>query len=881
MKRHIIWWMLCILCSLQVSAVLKEKDLARTLGVLKAELQADCERQQAFMERYSSQSEAQHSQLVDYMQKCEQIGLMLYSQKADYTFDMAYACQQATDLYKNLKDNNLPYDQIKTRLEQEIERYAELIRSLKQLPPIDVDDRDEVMTQADSIIQMAMDSLRAVRDSLAMLNDTAAVASIENIAKGLKQKKDKEKEHLEPYMLNEEQQADRKECLVYADSLKTSLEAFLTSLTNENTYYASVSEKAEKLNDFAKSRYHILQQSIFRNGGKNYLTILSELPRQIRMANRDIKSKYLPFKRHSQNYSEWRGMYVAFISIFLFLYMAIGALLSTLIIRFLMPKRFQTSEFKAKRSMLNAVLGIFIFAISVMIARIFIDRNFILMSTSLMILLAWLLLVIFISFLIRLDGTQVRHAVRIYLPFISMAFVVILFRIILIPNNLVNLIYPPILLGFTIWQVRTILLDRNLLPASDVIYSNISAVAMIVACIASWIGFTLLAVEIMVWWMFQLTGIQTITCIYDLMKNYETNRLAFKLTPSLKEKKDKGEDIAAELKTQVNKMKSGDYINKTWHYDLMRITIVPILAIVSILYSIYWAADIFEMNSTCYDIFVYKFIDQKDVIQLSLYQICIAASLYFIFRFINYFTHSFYRHLRRNVLKMENTYNRTLANNVIGILVWGLYFIIVLVMLKIPKSGISIVTAGLATGMGFAMKDLLENFFYGISLMTGRVRVGDYIECDGIQGKVDSITYQSTQLLTSDGSIIAFLNSALFSKNFKNMTRNHRYELIKIPIGVSYGTNVEKVRQLLIEAITPIGKQRNKEGKFYFDPSQAIGVSLANFGDNSVDLSVGIWMRVEDKLDLTPRVREVIYNVLNENGIEIPFPQRDVHIIQA
>ena len=119
------------------------------------------------------------------------------------------------------------------------------------------------------------------------------------------------------------------------------------------------------------------------------------------------------------------------------------------------------------------------------------------------------------------------------------------------------------------------------------------------------------------------------------------------------------------------------------------------------------------------------------------------------------------------------------------------------------------ILAGLVTGMGFAMKDLLENFFYGISLMTGRLKVGDFIECDGIQGKVDSIGYQSTQILTLDGAIIAFLNSALFNKNFKNLTKNHEYEMVKIPVGIAYGSNVEEVRRILTEALEPLCKKRD------------------------------------------------------------------------
>ena len=231
------------------------------------------------------------------------------------------------------------------------------------------------------------------------------------------------------------------------------------------------------------------------------------------------------------------------------------------------------------------------------------------------------------------------------------------------------------------------------------------------------------------------------------------------------------------------------------------------------------------------------------------------------------------------LLSPGQTLNLTLARNVIAILVWGLYFIIILVILDVPKSGISLVTAGLATGLGFAMQDLIENFFYGISLMTGRLHVGDFIECDGIQGKVESITYQSTQVITPDGCVIAFLNKALFSKNFKNMTRNHRYELIKIPVGVAYGTDVELVRKLIIDAITPACKAKNKEGHFVTNIRKApLSVAFIDFGDSSIDLAVCVWMRVEDKIALTSRIKELIYNTLNENNIEIPFPQRDVHI---
>ena len=163
MKLKLFCVLALLLMVLPGRAVLKERDLARTLGVLRAELAADYDKQQMFMQMYEQQGVAQHQQLVSYMNQCEQIGLMLYSQSTENTFDMAYACQQAVDLYRQLSTksgNTLPYEKIITRMKTEIERYDALIASLKSMPPVAESD-GEVLTQSDSILLSAIDSLAA------------------------------------------------------------------------------------------------------------------------------------------------------------------------------------------------------------------------------------------------------------------------------------------------------------------------------------------------------------------------------------------------------------------------------------------------------------------------------------------------------------------------------------------------------------------------------------------------------------------------------------------------------------------------------------------------------------------------------------------------
>ena len=845
MKKILVFLLISVLTVFQAHAVLKEKDLAQTLGVLRAELEQAYNEQKMMMARYEQRYGEQHARLIRIMQNSNQIALMLYSQNADFTFDMAYACQAATEQYRNISQYHAPYDKMKTRLKAEIERYDALIKTLRNLPPRLLPN-GELGQMPDSIRKMMPQHIL----------DTA-------------------KKSL--YILDEQGLEDREACVNYATALRDNYVKMLENIELDQEHYERVTNRAKELNTFALSKYEHIQKNIFKNGGDTYFKTLKRFKWHYVVAKKDVDDKYKPFARKS----EWRGPVIYGISIFMIFYILVASILSYILMRWVMPKRWREYlKERNKRPILTVACGVAIFAISITIARFFVKQNFVLMAINLMTFFAWLTDVILISLLIRLNDKQIRAGVRSYMPFILMAFIVIIFRIILIPNNLVNLIYPPAMLLFTIWQF--IVLKRRIakLPDSDMVYTVISLLVMLGSCVASWLGFVLLAVQIMIWWMIQLAAIQTITCLYDLAKTYECRRLARKIG------RKKGEEF--ENKAEVNKffkkiqpnMAKGEYIGQTWFYDFLFKALLPILAVFSVPASVYWATTIFEMSSICRKIFLFVFLNKPGIIQISLYKMCLALELYFLFRYLNYAIHAFFNLLSKRRKKETTTHgkgNATLTNNVISILVWGIYVISVLMIFDVSSSGISIVMAGLATGLGFAMKDLLENFVYGITLMTGRLRVGDYIECDGVQGKVDSINYQSTQLVTLDGSVIAFQNATLFSKNFKNLTRNHGYVLVKIPVGVAYGVNVERVRQVLTKSLEKL-IVKNAAGKYTVDNKQGFKVIFNDFGDSSVDLFVTCWILVEEKAVVIAQIKEVIYNTLNKNNIEIPFPQQDIYI---
>ena len=852
--RKLLLFILITLLPFRAHAVLKESNLASTLAVLRAELANNYNEQKQNLARYAAVTQMQHKQMISLMQRSDQIGLMLYSQKQDFTFDMTYACHEATSLYREFNKRSVPYQKILDRINGELNRYNALIASLQTIPPAVQGNQAHPQVK-----------LKNGQTTPMLVGPGAELA---HMPKG---------KPAGPFMLSKQGQADRDSCLKYATALRDNLERLKNSVIADNEHYKMTSQKLGKLNNYALQRYTTIQHNIFINGDANYFEILGQFSRYLQQAKADAGEKYSTEKVEDKGKeravrSQWRGPIVTGLAFFVLFYIIVAALLSNVFVRWLVPKRFRTEEFMKKKVCIMLFAAMLIFAISIMVCRTFMYHNFFLMASKLLIEYSWLLCAIFVSLLIRLKGDQIKSGFRIYTPIMLMSFIVITFRIIFIPNNLVQLIFPPILLVFTLWQWNVITRHNDNIPRSDIFYTWISLIIMVASTFAAWYGYTLLSVQILIWWMFQLACIQTITCLYDLLAVYEERYLVKKIGEKKNAAKVAHLNILEAIRVRHEK-----HIDKTWFYDLVAMAIVPVLGVFSILLSIWWAADVFDLTATVISIFITNFLNVPDVVQLSLAKIVLVASQYFIFRYLNYLIKALYHKYHKSKVVVNGKPNFTLANNIIAICVWGLYAIISIRLLKIPSTAISVISAGLATGVGFAMKDLLENFFYGISLMTGRVRVGDFIECDGIRGKVDSITYQSTQVVTADGCVIAFLNSSLFSKNFKNITKNHSYEMVAVPVGVAYGANVDEVRGYLIDAVKGL-EEKLPDGRDIISTKKPISVVFDEFGDNSVNLFVTYWVLVEQKFIMTGRVKEAIYNTLNAHNIEIPYPQRDLHI---
>ena len=781
MKRLIIMLFLLVGFAYEAGAVLKEKDLEQTLTILQAELE---QYNQELSVRSAARRERMKrlvTQLLQTMKHADQTAMMLYSQQQDNVFDLTYACQEATKQYKEFHKKQLPFTDFLEKTEKDIARYDSLIQRLEGMP-------DLTMTQYGD------------------------------------QKRDT--------------------CLVLARSIRSLLEGNAQQLRQNIRFYDQTELRLKEQNDYAQKRYSDIQKSIFLNGGDNYLTLLSNIGRRWKQVESAVAKKY---DLNPESQSRWSVVWILGTFIAIMIYVFIAIVINQLFFRFLMPKRFRTEEFKKKRACIIMATTVITFAI---IQGAFLvigsGRNFpfLYMAASLLVEYAWLLGVILVSLLLRVKSDQLGSAIRIYAPLIAVGFIVIGCRIILIPNELVNLVLPPVLLLCALWQWLVIRRHNQNIPRWDIFYTYISLTVFIASVVCSFIGYTLLAVQLLIWWIMQLTCILTITCLSRYLEIYaKKHRLAEKP------------------------------ITQTWAYLLVEKMLLPVLSVTSVMLSIYWAANVFNLGDMCWKLFKYNFIDLQNL-KVSFLKLTMVITMWFVFRYIAMTILALMKvHFE---IKDPTTAESKgmMGKNVIQVLVWGIWLMLSLSLFHISVAWLLAISGGLSTGIGFASKDIIENIYYGASLMAGRIKVGDWIQVEGTMGKVMSINYTSTVIESLYGEVITYQNAQLFSKNYKNLTRNHGYVLAVVPFGVAYGSNLKDVTNLVEETLNNMHHQ-------WIDQTKRVRCVCSEMADSSVNFNLFVWADAPKKSYVVSDVLKCVYDTLNENGIQIPFPQHDIHLIKV
>ncbi|MFY0601434.1 MAG: mechanosensitive ion channel family protein [Cyclobacteriaceae bacterium] len=216
---------------------------------------------------------------------------------------------------------------------------------------------------------------------------------------------------------------------------------------------------------------------------------------------------------------------------------------------------------------------------------------------------------------------------------------------------------------------------------------------------------------------------------------------------------------------------------------------------------------------------------------------------------------------------------RASIGTTIRFLILAIGTIIIIQSAGIDLSALSLIAGALGVGIGFGLQNITDNFISGIIILFEKpIKIGDRIEVGDVQGDVVNISFRATEVKTNDNIIIIVPNSEFISSRVINWSHNDRNIRFRIPVGVSYKEDPEKVKKILLEVAEENPHVLSKPTPYIF---------FDEYGDNSINFMLAVWTSTH--ADKPPVLKSELYYEIfrrfKEEGIEIPFPQRDIHII--
>ena len=868
-----------------VSAVAQEeaatgRTLTGTLKELDLELRTQYNQKSETQQLFNKEYKQQHQRMIDVITQTNEFSILLYSREQSRLFDMAYALKKVTTSYDNFSKGMRPYDQIINELSFEIERYARLIESLRRLPP----EMKEIEVEIE--VEKVLDSLMNfnVNDSL----DTTLSTITSYLEKEIIQIAIKDSASA-PFVLDKAGEEYRDSCIFYASELLKMFAKNRNAVVADSTHYKSAFLRTEEAYNYAEALYAELDKYVFKTGQKPYSEILSDFDTYWKTMKKEMRNEY-DFDALKKAKAEDKEFYNKLSGRAEKAYSASACSiqLGTLFVVWLfvfgilwLLRRY--TKFK------NVIQQKSLFLFSVLVGTILYflmfgyfwqGSEYVHYGVKNINTFLWLLAAIAGSLLLRVKPNQLRHGFCLYLPTILLSLFIIICRNTFIPDILLNIVFTPVLLVAVLGQLVVCLIERGKAPRTDSILGWISLGIYSVALIVSFFGFIFFALIGLVFWYFMLVSLSTIFCISDLMDRYKEKRLDERIEANRKHNAYVyGED--------------SDILNfrVTWFHDFIKQVVVPALLLYSLPLCVRLSLDVFDFTDLFSRYYFEPFFQLTDEatgissLRVSIISIVYLLFLFCLLRYINRVIHVIWHHIRYTAFMRKhkrdyvraNEINLSIGNSIISSIIWMIYVIAVVEELKVPTRSLGLIAGGLSAGIGIALKDIINNFIYGIQLMGGRLRVGDWIECEGVRGRVTAINYQCVLVETINGTEMSFMNASLFGQSFNNLTRNNSYEFTKIIVGVEYGTDVEKVREVLEEAMKQMDT-KDSYGRNIVDPKKGIYIVLDNMSDSAVDIAVKQYVLVPERIAYVDRSKEVIYKALNDAGITIAFPQCDIHV---
>ena len=886
MKKYLLTIVLALcVCALPLMAVVSGKSLTNTLKDLCTELQAAYQQRSDAQQRFNEDFERQHQRMIDVITESNELSILLYTQEQEMTFDLAYALKKVTANYKDFSKDRRPYDHIVNNLNYEIDRNARLIEALRRLPPM----KKEIE------LEVVPDSLMYHNDSLDVhLSDSISSLEKEVIRIAFKDSLSA------PFVLDSTGVVLRDSCIFFVSEILKMNADNRATLIADSMHYQEAYLRLKETYDYAETRYRALERYIFVDGQTPFLEILANPGYYWNKTKVDLRGQYslkelsdgvnesdldenaseeeddTKFFQHLSSKAENTLLVIVCVMqvVVLVSFWLLTFLVLWLLYRYTRLKRYVP---KKKLSIISILMGTIVYFL--VFGFSLYGDEYINLGVEHINTFLWLLIAITGSLLLRVKPDQFRQGFLLYSATFLVVLMIISCRITFMPDKLMVLLFPPVLLLIAIWQLCCCIWVSGKATSIDLTLGWGALAVYLVAFVFAFLGYTFVALLILVWWYFLLAVWLTVVCILDLMSRYKERWL------------DKRIDNMRNRITYVSgEDRESLLFGATWFYDLIRQVAIPTIVLLSLPLCVRLSLSIFDFDDLFVKFYEEPFIHLSDMngvetLSVSVKSIIYLLILFYVLRYISRAVHAIWQYVRYFAFMRKhnrtsirpNEINLSLGNSIISVLIWMIFAVVVISVWQIPTGSLGLIAGGLSAGIGLALKDVINNFIYGIQLMGGRLRVGDWIECEGVRGKVTAINYQCVQAETIEGTEMSFLNSSLFGKNFNNLTRNNSYELTVITVGVAYGTDITQVRKVLVEGMQKM-RTKDQYGREIVDPKRGVYVVVGNMSDSAVDINVKQYVLVAERIGYVDRAKEVIYESLTAAGITIPFPQCDVHL---
>lgn len=602
---------------------------------------------------------------------------------------------------------------------------------------------------------------------------------------------------------------------IIADSLQIAVDSCLSSVATDKIRYQNLVLRADRIEKYNNNVLQRAQTMMFGKSNESLADIISHFPSRATEFENDLNWRFFTGQNDMADWNSKEDQMYDYMNIKLYIAIAI-ALCFYILSRF---THYISDRVADKRIywalclflMLNVAGTLVILAIIGVAPML----RIILMLDAELDLLA---LLIVVSLTIRLKKGRIGRALISYLPMFGLTYMLIGYREDLVPLSTVTFTAPFVFILAIICQLLILSINLKKLDQTDRHMAWANTFVIGISCVLVCLGYTIFVSLMYLLWSGLVTGVLFLELINTFMQKYRLKQ-----------------DSVADL--------------------TVRLLLYP-LAIPAILFvTVLWVSHVYNLTSWLLNMMNSPFVNMPD--KIGVVSIAKILYIYCLGIMVNYALN-----LARLLLHRNSAYRQgqvALWISIGNIFVWLCYAIAVIHIVDINKAGLIAAVGGASVGIGFAMKNTFENFFSGLSLMTGRVRPGDILEYENVRGKVLDIGIISTQMETEDGPIMTMPNRQLFEKNFKNMTRNHHVELRHIVFDISSGNDPQAVRSIILDSF------RDIDG---VDNSRQHVVILRNFGSGVMRVELKVWIDSEKYLATEPAIREAIFEAFKQNNIQ-------------